>query len=41
VLVSELGVTAGIRIRVRARVRDAYGYEAPGYEKVRVQNVGN
>ena len=32
-------VTAGVNVKVRARVRDSWGYETPGYEKVRVRNV--
>ena len=28
-----------VRVKVRARVRDSWGYEMPEYEKVRVRNV--
>ena len=40
VLVLELRVRLRLRIRVTiSPVRDAIGYETPGYEKFRVRNV--
>ena len=35
----EFRVRDRVRVKDRARVRDSWGYETPGYEKVRVRNV--